>query len=111
MATPPFGLSSGRGGGAVGACTASGSRAPAVAAGMVGNAAATAPWRAGCLTSSQPTTTRFMSSNVPSPTAQMPNRLLGGATFTSNNAGPFLRWRSLSDFFSASSMKDMGQPP
>ena len=38
-------------------------------------------------------------------------RVRGGATFTSNSAGPFWRWRSLSDFFSASRMNDIGHPP
>ena len=44
-------------------------------------------------------------------TAQSGKRFLGGAIFTSNRAGPLCRCRSLSDFFSASSMKDMGQLP
>jgi hypothetical protein len=30
---------------------------------------------------------------------------------TSNSAGPLWRWRSLSDFFSASRMNDIGHPP
>ena len=40
-------------------------------------------------------------------TAHTGNRAFGGATLTSNRAGPVCRWRSLSDFFSASRMNDI----
>ena len=40
-------------------------------------------------------------------TAHTGNVRRGGATLTSKSDGPLCRWRSLSDFFSASRMNDM----
>src|SRR5204863_9276716 len=49
----------------------------------------------------------LMASSAASATAHMGKRAFGAATFTSNTAGPLCRCRSFSDFFRASSMKDM----
>src|SRR5690348_6356800 len=56
---------------------------------------------------SQASTATLTSSSKPSPRAQTGRRRRGAATFTSNSAGADWRWRSVSDFFRASRMKDM----
>ena len=57
------------------------------------------------------TITRFTASRTPKPIAHRGSPLLGGATRTSNSAGPFCCWRSVSDFLRASRMNDIGYPP
>jgi len=55
----------------------------------------------------QPTITMLMTSSTTMAIAHTGNPALGGATFTSNRAGPVCRCRSVSDFFSASRMNDI----
>jgi hypothetical protein len=59
----------------------------------------------------QPTMIMLTTSNATIAIAHIGNRDFGGATLTSNSAGPDCRWRSLSDFFSASRMNDIVQLP
>ena len=61
--------------------------------------------------SNQPTMTMLMTSSATMATAHTGKRAFGGATLTSNRAGPVCRWRSVSDFLSASRMNDIVQPP
>jgi hypothetical protein len=58
-----------------------------------------------------PTMIMLTTSNPAMAIAHTGNRDFGGATLTSNSAGPDCRCRSLSDFFSASRMNDIVQPP
>src|SRR4051812_30210959 len=60
--------------------------------------------------STQPRASTLTPNNTPSAAAHPGNRRRGAATFTSNSAGDAWRWRSLSDFFRASRMKDMSAP-
>src|SRR3954471_10412921 len=55
----------------------------------------------------QPTITMLMTSSTTMAIAHTGNPAFGGATFTSNRAGPVCRCRSVSDFFSASRMNDI----
>jgi hypothetical protein len=66
---------------------------------------------AGRRSNTHPTINRFTASSAASPIAHNGKPLRGGATLTSKSAGPFCRWRSVSDFFSASRMNDIGHPP
>ena len=53
---------------------------------------------------------RLTPNSTRAPTTQTGNLRRGAATLTSNSAGAACRWRSFSDFFSASRMKDMSAP-
>src|ERR1700730_3904851 len=72
--------------------------------------AVSSPWETR-RTSIHPTMIMFTTSNATMAIAHTGNRDFGGATLTSNSAGPDCRWRSLSDFFIASRMNDIVQPP
>lgn len=61
--------------------------------------------------SNQPPIIMFTPSRTAIATAHSGNRAFGGAIFTSKSAGPLCLWRSVSDFFSASRMNDIAQPP
>src|SRR5262249_38700212 len=74
-------------------------------------AAASSPPRDERRRSRYPTMLTLITSNATMARAQGGNRALGGAPLTSNSAGPDCRCRSLSDFFSASRMNDIDQPP
>src|SRR5688572_13228123 len=72
-----------------------------------GVAAAVCSGASGLRISTQASAIMFTPNNTASPTAQTGNRRRGAATLTSNRAGEACRWRSVSDFFRASRMKDM----
>jgi hypothetical protein len=81
-----------------------------VEAGGVFTAVVSSPWD-DRRSSIHPTMIMLTTSNATIAIAHTGNRDFGGATLTSNSAGPDCRWRSLSDFFSASRMNDIVQPP
>jgi hypothetical protein len=81
-----------------------------VEAGEVFAAVVSSPWD-DRRSSIHPTMIMLTTSNATIAIAHTGNRDFGGATLTSNSAGPDCRWRSLSDFFSASRMNDIVQPP
>src|SRR5688572_17929692 len=60
--------------------------------------------------STQTSATTLTISNRASATTHTGKRRRGAATFTSNSAGVLWRWRSVSDFLSASRMKDISAP-
>jgi len=80
--------------------------APATVVALTSAVAACVWWRS----SSHMTMPRFTNSNSAIAMAHSGKRVRGGATRTSNSAGPLCRWRSLSDFFSASRMNDIDSP-
>jgi len=123
FATPAFGASAGARGGTAGGAgvVAAAARGPSAAASAgaggagPGTAAAavlvSAVRAAGCRHSIHMTMARFTSSSAATAMAHSGNPVRGGATLTSKSAGPLWRWRSLSDFFRASRMKDIDHPP
>lgn len=93
---------------ATGAATAGCAATGAAAAETAGAAAgAVSPRCAGDSHSSQASTPRFTASTPAITHAQIGMRRRGAAMRTSISTGPDCRWRSDSDFFSASRMNDM----
>src|SRR3954470_17317423 len=59
---------------------------------------------------SQANTPTLMINTIPNTTAQIGKRRVGRTMRISSSAGPACRWRSFSDFFSASRINDMDHP-